>query len=56
MAEKPDAPEPQPVQDGAETAHPTEPAEGARRPGTDADSPRSPHPEEPAEGPAEPQP
>jgi hypothetical protein len=32
-------------------AHPTEPAEGAREPGEDADAPRPPHPDEPAEGP-----
>lgn len=31
-------------------AHPTEPAEGAREPGEDADDPRPPHPDEPAEG------
>ncbi|MCD6028995.1 MAG: hypothetical protein K0S78_1169 [Thermomicrobiales bacterium] len=31
-------------------AHPTEPAEGARNPGEDADDPRPPHPDEPAEG------
>ena len=31
-------------------AHPTEPAEGAREPGEDADAPRPPHPDEPAEG------
>ncbi len=31
-------------------AHPTEPAEGARNPGENADDPRPPHPDEPAEG------
>jgi hypothetical protein len=30
--------------------HPTEPAEGAREPGEDADEPLPPHPDEPAEG------
>jgi hypothetical protein len=34
-----------------QSAHPTEPAEGARNPGENADAPRPPHPEEPAEGP-----
>jgi hypothetical protein len=32
------------------SAHPVEPAEGARVPGEDADAPRPPHPDEPAEG------
>jgi hypothetical protein len=32
------------------SAHPIEPAEGAREPGEDAGSPRPPHPDEPAEG------
>jgi hypothetical protein len=32
------------------SAHPVEPAEGAREPGEDADDPRPPHPAEPAEG------
>lgn len=34
----------------AQSAHPVEPAEGAREPGEDANEPRPPHPEEPAEG------
>ncbi len=33
-----------------QSAHPTEPAEGAREPGEDADELRPPHPSEPAEG------
>ena len=32
------------------SAHPVEPAEGAREPGEHADEPRPPHPDEPAEG------
>jgi hypothetical protein len=33
-----------------QSAHPVEPAEGAREPGKDAQAPRVPHPSEPAEG------
>ena len=33
-----------------QSAHPTEPAEGAREPGEDAQEQRPPHPVEPAEG------
>jgi hypothetical protein len=32
------------------SAHPVEPAEGAREPGEHADEPRPPHASEPAEG------
>jgi hypothetical protein len=32
------------------SAHPVEPAEGARHPGEDAKEPRPPHPAQPAEG------
>ena len=46
--------EPEPTADASPEellgAHPTEPAEGARAPGEDADEPRPPHPDEPAEG------
>jgi hypothetical protein len=35
-------------------AHPTEPAEGSRDPGEDADETLPPHPTEPAEGPRRP--
>ncbi len=38
----------------AQSAHPVEPAEGAREPGQDANEPRPPHPVEPAEGSREP--
>ncbi len=55
MAEKADRPEPQPVADGATSVHPSEPAEGDRRPGVDAAPARPPHPEEAAEGPPEPE-
>lgn len=38
----------------AQSAHPVEPAEGAREPGEDVSEPRPPHPVEPAEGAREP--
>ena len=34
----------------AQSAHPVEPAEGAREPGEQADVERPPHPSQPAEG------
>lgn len=47
MAEKREEPE-LPVL--SEDPHPTEPAEGAREPGEDAEAARPPHAEEPVEG------
>lgn len=39
--------------DDAQSAHPTEPAEGARDPGQDTGEDRAVHPSDPAEGPRE---
>ncbi|MCC7024739.1 MAG: hypothetical protein IT338_18060 [Thermomicrobiales bacterium] len=52
MVEKYDEPMADTVQ--WHNAHPTEPAEGARDPGEDADETLPPHPTEPAEGPRQP--
>lgn len=50
MAEKREPPEVPVATDDAHGDHPIEPAEGAPRPGEDADADRPPRPDEPAEG------
>jgi hypothetical protein len=56
MPEKSKSPQPEPedldrvTPEEMQSAHPVEPAEGAREPGKDALAPRVPHPSEPAEG------
>jgi hypothetical protein len=50
MVEKQQEPDEEVATDEGHSAHPIEPAEGAREPGEDADEPRPPHPDEPAEG------
>ena len=50
MVERQNEPAAEPTTEEGHNAHPVEPAEGARKPGEDADVPRPPHPDEPAEG------